>query len=213
MSKYWCKRSLDDCIWLTNSGDFFSSVNCWSAFIGNSAATWISQDSQVKFMSKEHLHFMWENFIWKVNYILSAYDMILWYLTHTNVFMWENFKWNSCEVISIKKFTVTGNSCECPFHKKSIWRTSSWHCFLALHADVLSFFVCVFVDDQPVSVPPTLLFPVPGQYSGRWVRNGSRLSARAATHVRGTYHTHNTWYMFILLFFLHTPKFVKMKYM
>lgn len=25
--------------------------------------------------------------------------------------------------------------------------------------------------------------------------------------------THSTWYMFILLFFLHTPKFVKMKYM
>lgn len=33
--------------------------------------------------------------MWKVNYILSAYDMILWYLTYTNVFMW-----NSCEKIS-----------------------------------------------------------------------------------------------------------------
>lgn len=140
--------------------------------------TWISQDSQVKFMSKEHLHFMWENFMWKVKLHIKCiwYDFMVSYLHkcfHVK-FMWENFKWNSCE---------------CSFHKKFIWRTSSWHCFLALHADVLSLFVCVFVDDQPVSVPPTLLFPVPGQYSGGWVRNGGRLSTRAATHVRGTYHT------------------------
>lgn len=169
--------------------------------------TWTSQDSQVKFMSKEHLHFMWENFMWKVNYILSAYDMILWYLTYTNVFMW-----NSCEKILneihvklFEKFTVTGNSCECPFHKKFIWRTSSWHCFLAWHADVLSLFVCVFVDDQPVSGPPTLLFPVPGQYSGGWVRNGGRLSARAATHARGTYHTLYMLHVYPVIF-LHACK-------
>lgn len=35
MLKYLCKRFLDDCIWFINSGDFFSSVNCWFVFIGN----------------------------------------------------------------------------------------------------------------------------------------------------------------------------------
>lgn len=45
-------------------------------------------------MFKEYLYFMWENFMWKVNYILSVYDMILWYLIYINVFMW-----NLCEKI------------------------------------------------------------------------------------------------------------------
>lgn len=42
-------------------------------------------------MFKEYLYFMW-----KVNYILSVYDMILWYLIYINVFMW-----NLCEKILI----------------------------------------------------------------------------------------------------------------
>lgn len=45
-------------------------------------------------MFKEYLYFMWENFMWKVNYILSVYDMILWYFIYINVFMW-----NLCEKI------------------------------------------------------------------------------------------------------------------
>lgn len=142
--------------------------------------------------SKLHIKCIWCDFM--VSYLHKCFHVKL---------MWENFKWNSCEVISIENFTVTGNSCECPFHKKFIWRTSSWHCFLSLHADVLSLFVCVFVDDQPVSVPPTLLFPVPGQYSGGWVRNGSRLSARAATHVRGMYHTLYMIHVYPVIFFAH----------
>lgn len=144
--------------------------------------------------SKLHIKCIWYDFM--VSYLHKCFHV---------KFMWENFKWNSCEVISIEKFTVTGNSCECPFHKKFIWRTSSWHCFLAWHADVLSLFVCVFVDDQPVSGPPTLLFPVPGQYSGGWVWNGGRLSARAATHARGTYHTLYMLHVYPVIF-LHACK-------
>lgn len=119
----------------------------WMYLAHQFCLTWISQDSQVKFMSKEHLHFMWENFMWKVKLHIKCiwYDFMVSYLHkcfHVKL-MWENFKWNSCEVISIENFTVTGNSCECPFHKKFIWRTSSWHWFLALHIDVLSVCVCV----------------------------------------------------------------------
>lgn len=108
--------------------------------------TWISQDSQVKFMSKEHLHFMWENFMWKVNYILSAYDMILWYLTYTNVFMW-----NSCEKISNEihvKLFLLNNLQLLVIHVNALF---TCRCFILVCVCVCRWSACISPTNTPVS--------------------------------------------------------------